>query len=211
MSLTQFIHLPDVKDRLKPLQLEFPRRIDAALQCEPRSKRYIMVGTAFEYLFRFDTVLDDRTMLLNPMFGEASSLVRGSDADLISGDRLIDVKVTKHGRIKEEYLDQLLGYFLLARHHRCADKTFPEIKRIGIYFCRHGYLWVRDVTTWTEHPEFAAIEKWFFARAQDIRRDHCTAGRRAAKDVRINPAERSPRPSQRSSGAKESTASLLRG
>src|SRR5262249_55538728 len=43
----------------------------------------------------FESLLDDKVLLLNPTFGNASRLVGGSDGDLISGDLLIDFKTTK--------------------------------------------------------------------------------------------------------------------
>lgn len=114
----------------------------------------------------FDALLHDRILLLNPTFGEASKLVGGADADLITGDMLVDFKATKRDSMQPEDLDSLLGYYLLARHQRQIDSKFPEIKRLSFYFCRHGYLWMEDVTTWTDHPQFAEVEKWFFKRAE---------------------------------------------
>jgi hypothetical protein len=100
----------------------------------------------------FDLLLPGNTVLLNPTFEESSQLVGGADADLISGNLLVEFKVTKKGEMNVKDLDQLLGYFLLARHHRRANVNFPEIKRAALYFCRHGHLWALDVTTWTERP-----------------------------------------------------------
>src|SRR5262249_48932745 len=92
---------------------------------------------------------------LNPTFGEAFG---GADADLISGDTLYEVKVTKDSTVKAEYLDQLLGYFLLARQQR----SFAEIKRLAIYFARHRHVWEQPSTCWTDRPEFPELERWFF-------------------------------------------------
>lgn len=293
MSLTSFLNIPEVRAKLKPLRPKQPRKIAAPLKVEPRSNRYAMVGTAFDYLLRFelqrlaphavtepwvaeqvpdhiysdpytwwnvevngvrsadperdlpelskrtrkivedakvavadylklrkpkpaecanlafhairlakldtvfradkldpsfeaadpedvedlvallvivpfDTLLHDKILFLNPTFGQASKLVGGADADLITGDMLVDFKTIKTGEMKAEYLDQLLGYFLLARRHRQIDPTFPEIDRLALYFCRYGYLWSVDATTWTNHPQFAEVEKWFFERAEGL-------------------------------------------
>lgn len=54
MSLTSFLDMRNVNDKVKPLRPKLPRKITAALQAEPRSNRYTMVGTAFDYLLRFD-------------------------------------------------------------------------------------------------------------------------------------------------------------
>ena len=52
--------------------------------------------------------------LLNPIFGKASEMVGGADADIIIDDTLIDIKVTKHLKLERDYLNQLLGYYTLA-------------------------------------------------------------------------------------------------
>jgi hypothetical protein len=54
MSLTSFLQLPDVTAAVKPLRPKTPREIDVPLKVEPRSNRYLMVGTAFDYLLRFE-------------------------------------------------------------------------------------------------------------------------------------------------------------
>jgi hypothetical protein len=291
MSLSTFLNEPDVVAMVKPLRPALPRKVDAPLKIEPRSNRYVMVGTAFDYLLRFElqrraphavtrtwvaecgcdilwkedvgycdllkgavdpkdylppeevgkraraivertksavasylktkaptraqlselagcairlakldqvvrelrldphfkeaegedvedllglleivpfaSLLLKTTMLLNPTFGESSVLVGGADADLIAGDLLVDFKVTKASKMQARDLDQLLGYYLLARNHRRSNPTFPEIKRVALYFGRHGLLWPLDVTVWTNYPEFVEVEKWFFQRARD--------------------------------------------
>jgi hypothetical protein len=116
----------------------------------------------------FDVFLHDKVMLLNPTFGQTSSLVGGADGDLIVGDMLVDVKTTKSDKMAADDLDQLLGYYLLARRQYQADPNFPGINRLAIYYSRHSYLWVLDATTWTEHPLFAETEEWFFTRANEV-------------------------------------------
>src|SRR4051794_1407009 len=54
MSLTSFLKMRDVADKVKPLRPKLPRKIDVPLRIEPRSNRYPMVGTAFDYLLRFE-------------------------------------------------------------------------------------------------------------------------------------------------------------
>jgi hypothetical protein len=85
----------------------------------------------------FDGLLHKRTVFLNPVFDD-SALLGGADADLIAGDLLADVKTTKRGELQAGTLDQLLGYFFLARRHRQAHPNFSEVKRLGVYFSRHG-------------------------------------------------------------------------
>jgi len=116
-----------------------------------------------------DFPLRELPVLLNPDFGRTSGLVGGADADLIAGDLLTDFKTTKKGEIEVGNLDQVLGYLLLARKQRSADPAFPEVRRLGLYFCRHGYLWTASASDWTGHPAFAAVEGWFWERAGQLR------------------------------------------
>ena len=54
MSLTSFVTMTDVVARIKPLRPKLPRRIVAPIKVEPRSNRHMLVGTAFDYLLRFE-------------------------------------------------------------------------------------------------------------------------------------------------------------
>jgi hypothetical protein len=54
VNLTHFLEMSDVTARLKALRPNVPRKLSAPLQVEPRSNRYSMVGTAFDYLLRFE-------------------------------------------------------------------------------------------------------------------------------------------------------------
>jgi hypothetical protein len=104
--------------------------------------------------------LTHSTLLLNPNFGEASRLI-GGDADLIVGESLIDIKTTRSGKVISTWLDQLFGYYLLARLERTRTGKSPFISRIGFYLSRHGHLWLFPASHWTSHPEFDATERWF--------------------------------------------------
>lgn len=115
----------------------------------------------------FETLLDNRNVLLNPTFGDkASKLVGGADADLIVGSHLIDIKVTISDSVKPQHLDQLLGYFFLTRYCQRAGDSCPDVSRAGIYFARHGYLLSFGTDEWLNNPHFGEIEGWFLARAQ---------------------------------------------
>jgi hypothetical protein len=104
---------------------------------------------------------------LNPSFGSASSRVGGADADIIAGDRLLDLKTTSKPTVPED-LRQLLGYLVLARAAREEDPSFPVISTLGIYHGRHGHLWTVDATMVASHPEFAAFETGLFKRADEL-------------------------------------------
>lgn len=115
----------------------------------------------------FNELIHDKVVLLNPAFGESSASVGGADADLIVGNMLVEFKVTKKMELETRTLDQLLGYFILARRERVAKPSFPEIDRVGVYLARHGILWTMATRDWTEQSRFAEIEDWFWKRAQE--------------------------------------------
>lgn len=98
--------------------------------------------------------------ILNPTLG-CRALGIGTDADLISSRCLIELKVTKNRSMMPEWLDQLLGYFIMLRFHGQTKQKFPQVDRLGLYFARHGYFWVRDARIWTERPGFTEFEQWF--------------------------------------------------
>jgi hypothetical protein len=112
-------------------------------------------------------LLDDQVMLLGPTFEQVSAWFYGAKADLITGDMLVDIKTTGKDTIRSEYLNQILGYYLLARWQRRMDPGFPVIRRLGIYFARFGQLWSLETSEWTEHPMFPAVEEWFFQYARE--------------------------------------------
>lgn len=112
-------------------------------------------------------LLDKHTLHLNPIFGESSTLVGGADTDLITGDLLVDVKTVREAKIRADHLDQLLGYFLLARREHRRDPSFPVIRRAGLYFARHAHLWVVEAADWTDRPGFSEIEARFFDLATE--------------------------------------------
>lgn len=81
---------------------------------------------------------------------------------------LLDIKVTKKQRLDPKSLDQILGYFFLARRARRADPTLPEIGRLALYYARHGELRLMPVEGWLQNPAFVGTEEWFFAEAKDL-------------------------------------------
>jgi hypothetical protein len=113
----------------------------------------------------FQDLIDERLMLVNPTFGESSQLVGGADADLISGGTLIDIKTRKTATWTPQDFNQLLGYLILSRNERRSKHAFPALVRVGIYFSRHGYLWVQHVASVVRSRPFRKVEEWFIKRA----------------------------------------------
>lgn len=138
-------------------------RLDESLFWEPESDD-VQELAAMLAIVPFDAWAES-TLILNPTFGEASRKIGGADCDLLAGDLLVDFKTTKEGLVAVQSLDQLLGYYLLTRNERTRNPSFPEIKRLGLYFARYGFLWERPVSQWVDHPQFEEIENWFVATA----------------------------------------------
>ena len=104
---------------------------------------------------------------LNPTFGIQSLRVGGADADIISGDRLIDIKTTKKPAPKEDLL-QLVSYLLLATAERRRLAAFPDVRQIGVYYARHGYLWLVPVDQFLSNPAFERVSQSYFEIADRV-------------------------------------------
>jgi hypothetical protein len=83
--------------------------------------------------------------ILNPTFGEASKLVGGADADIIIDNKLIDIKTTKKLEFTLEQFCQLIGYFMLHRIGGINGDKGLNIKQLGIYYSRYGYLFLFNI------------------------------------------------------------------
>jgi hypothetical protein len=110
----------------------------------------------------------NQACVLNPTFGRGSSLVGGADCDLVIDDTLIDIKTTKYFKLERGYFNQLVGYYTLFRIG--GIKGLPKghsIKRLGIYFARHGYLWVINVVDILNENQFSKFLAWFKKQAKE--------------------------------------------
>ncbi len=114
----------------------------------------------------FNELIDDTQMILNPTFGSSSRIVGGADCDLIRGGLMVDFMTTIKSEISLQKLDQIFGYYLLARRERSIDKAFPKIDTVGVYFARHGHLLTIDAKEFTNRPGFEELEAWFFENAR---------------------------------------------
>jgi hypothetical protein len=118
-----------------------------------------------------DFIFNDRCFL-NPTFGKGSLMVGGADADIILDDTLIDIKVTKHLKLEREYLNQLIGYYILSligAINNEYDGTL--IKKIGVYFARHGILWTVPLSDFGAPKKFASFKEWFTDYFGTIRKE----------------------------------------
>ena len=98
---------------------------------------------------------------LNPTFGKGSDLVGGADADIIADDILLDFKVTKHLKLEREHFNQIIGYYILSLIGGVNNEgNVHPIKRIGLYFARHGKFWIAPVSSIASNREMIYFKKW---------------------------------------------------
>lgn len=111
----------------------------------------------------------ERVCVLNPTFGEGSHLVGGADCDLLIDNTLIDIKTTKALEIKRDYLNQLIGYYILftiGGIDGCLSGV--SVRNLGIYFSRYSVLHTISVTTFIGNPNFPDFRKWFEGKAKEV-------------------------------------------
>lgn len=102
-----------------------------------------------------------QTCYLNPTFGIGSELVNDADADLIIDNALIDIKTTKNPNFARPYFEQLIGYFLL-HVIDCEHRNVPVyINKLGIYFSRHGCLFLMSVADLIDESKLSSIVSEF--------------------------------------------------
>lgn len=111
-------------------------------------------------------------VFLNPTFGKGSMIVGGADADIILDDNLIDIKVTKHLKLEREYLNQTIGYCILALIGGINENAKAKaINNIGIYFARYGLLWTVPLTDLCDSKKMNAFKEWFVGYFEKVKAD----------------------------------------
>lgn len=105
--------------------------------------------------------------LLNPSFNY-SGLVGGADADLVIDDMLIDIKITKNLELRRSDFNQIIGYYALYKLGGINGMPHNyDIKRLGIYFSRYGYLHLIDTQRIIDEMKFVNFLEWFKQRATE--------------------------------------------
>ena len=114
-----------------------------------------------------ETFKAKKVCALNPTFGRASELVGGADCDMVIDDMLIEVKTTKNFEVKREYFDQIIGYYILFRIGGVDGlPKAHSIKKLGIYFSRHGCLWSFKVSDVIDEEKLPKFVTWFKKQAK---------------------------------------------
>lgn len=98
-------------------------------------------------------------LILNPQF-HAAGRVGGADADVMIDDLLLEVKATRHLHLDGTYLQQLTGYLVLDRLAGTVGSTTP-IRRLGVYYARHGVLQVLPVKDLYRPGLLPQLVSWF--------------------------------------------------
>ena len=101
-----------------------------------------------------------RRLVLNPVF-KLARLVGGADADLLLDDTLIEIKTTKIPKLTNAYLYQLVGYLLLNNLGGIRDTEETPIRRLGVYFARHGLLHTFSVADLFSTGGYDDLQLWF--------------------------------------------------
>jgi hypothetical protein len=99
---------------------------------------------------------DRRPLLLNPSFGPLTKALGGGEADIIAGDRLIEVK-TSIKRIDSHGKRQLLTHLLMADAWAAIDASAPKIHMFGFYLSRRGTLLVQPAEVVRSKSEFGSL------------------------------------------------------
>jgi hypothetical protein len=161
-SEEQFSHALRVKNIIKSARGRLKKYISGDLELEDLCRDALMLTTIdvvmrtgmfqdqvgeineiyIDELKGMIKVVDDnkfrvkKLAVLNPNFGDASSLVGGADADIILDKTLLDIKTSKSLATKRVMFDQLVAYFMLSK-----IQGLYEVENIGIYFARFGEIW----------------------------------------------------------------------
>lgn len=98
-------------------------------------------------------------LILNPQF-HAAGRVGGADADVMLDDLLLEVKATRQLHLDGTYLQQLTGYLVLDRLAGTVGSTTP-IRRLGVYYARHGVLQVLPVKDLYRPGLLPQLVSWF--------------------------------------------------
>ena len=106
-----------------------------------------------------------KVCLLNPTFGKASEMVGGADTDLVLDDMIIDIKTTKNFQLTRDFFNQLIGYYVLYKIGGINKLPLRhDIRRLGIYYARYGYLYLINPQDIMDDKSLRKFIQWFKKR-----------------------------------------------
>jgi hypothetical protein len=101
------------------------------------------------------------TCVLNPTFGSASTLVGGADADVFLDGTLIEVKTVAKLSVERQYLNELVGYYILAQIGGIQELgPHRQIQQLGIYFSRYAELVTYRIDQIVEERDIPELVRW---------------------------------------------------
>lgn len=120
-------------------------------------------------LFPFEQLTPRRCCLLNPILRAAPD-VGGADIDLVIDDMILDIKTTTDGTCYREYINQLLGYYLLALEAGIDGlPRSSRIRRLGLYLSRQNHLVVWRIPQFGSAKRFDTARRWFMREVRRAR------------------------------------------
>lgn len=116
----------------------------------------------------------EKFCVLNPVFPRAFYELNhlSSDADLIIDNTIIDFKVTQYLQFTYDFFLQLIGYYALTLINSKIIHGYYNpnlINKLGIYYARHGYLYVFRIFDIIEIEKVIPFLDWFIIKAKEIR------------------------------------------
>lgn len=114
----------------------------------------------------FDRFRHRRAVVCNPVLDMKGRVVGGADADLVVGDRLVELKTVNRSSVDISWVRQLVGYLVLARHPSASGAEPLSIRTLEIYSSRHAAFWSIQVDDVVRQRGFAAFEQWFLQNGQ---------------------------------------------
>ena len=116
-----------------------------------------------------ETIKANHTCVLNPSFGPEASNLMSAAGDIVIDDVLIDIKTYKNLKVDRDIFNQLLGYYTLYRIggiHGMPPNN--QIKRLGVYFSRYGYLHTYNVEDLANESKYLDFIEWFKKKALEF-------------------------------------------
>lgn len=107
-----------------------------------------------------------KNCLLNPGFNDLSL---SADADLVIDDTLIDIKTTKYLSLSQNMFNQVIGYYLLYKKGGFGREKDINIKYLGIYFSRYGFLFKFPVSGILNLKKINFYTDFFIEEARKIK------------------------------------------
>lgn len=97
--------------------------------------------------------------ILNPTFGAASTYIGGADADILLDKMLIEVKTVQGFDSYKQFINQLVGYYILNRQDSCQS-TGVNIQKVGLYFSRYASMQVFSIDEIITDKKVDELGKW---------------------------------------------------